>query len=127
MILNQAPIWVLTKKCYLRHVTWSQRYLHSNLLWQLRFKLEIIEPLSGCDMITGKNCDLANEENRSNEKDRAQQIGGASAEKNSQEKISASETFWQEAFEMERKKNSCGETSEQGQRSSDEALLPAGN
>ena len=73
-----------------------------------------------------KNCELANEENRSNEKDPAQQIADASGEKNSQEKISASETFWQEAFEMERQKSFCGETSDQGRRSSDEALLPAG-
>jgi len=58
------------------------------------------QTMSGCDMVTEKNCDLANEENRSNEKDPAQQIAGANAEKHSQEKISASETFWQEAFEM---------------------------
>ena len=83
--------------------------------------------MSGCDMVARKDCDLANQENRSNEKDPAQQIASAGGEKISQEKISASETFWQEAFEMERQKNSCGETSDQGQRSSDEALLPAGN
>ena len=86
----------------------------------------VVTAMSDHDMVSEKNCDLANEENRSNEKDPAQQIAGASAEKNSQKKISASETFWQEAFEMERQKNSCGETSDQGQRSSDEALLPAG-
>ena len=78
------------------------------------------------EKIEEKNCDLANEENRSNEKDPAQQIADANAEKHSQERISASETFWQEAFEMERQKNSWGETSDQGRRSSDEALLPAG-
>ena len=86
----------------------------------------VVRAMSGHDMVTEKICDLANEENRSNEKNPAQQIAGANAEKHSQEKISASETFWQEAFEMERQKNSCGETSDQGQRSSDEALLPAG-
>ena len=43
----------------------------------------VVRAMSGHDMVTEKNCDLANEENRSNEKDPAQQIAGASAEKKS--------------------------------------------
>ena len=55
--------------------------------------MEILKPGLVVTWSQKKNCDLANEENRSNEKNPVQQIADTNAEKHSQEKISASKTF----------------------------------
>jgi hypothetical protein len=99
--------------------------------------------MSGCDIIdrgpvhdlessTGVDCDLEAAENFAKlDCDRnfldpsCEKVTANEKEKDAMPNL-ASNIFWEEAHEMEKQKNSRGESSEQGQRSSEGDLLSAG-